>query len=64
MGYTTASTEWPSIAVPTPVKQLVDTFFSLLDNDNKGVGDRLAGEIFAADGLIDSHSRAEGTEGT
>lgn len=63
MGYNTASTEWPSIQVPDQVKEQVDKLFSIMDTNAPEAGDRLAEEIFASDGVIEGHHRAEGTEG-
>lgn len=51
MGYNTDSTKWPTVAeVPQPVKDLVDRFYNLLDDDRPEVGAILADEIFAPDG--------------
>ncbi|KAK4937362.1 hypothetical protein LTR10_021971 [Elasticomyces elasticus] len=62
MGYNTALAEWPSIQIPHPVKEQVDKFFSIMDTKAPEAGDRLAEEIFASDGVMDGHHRAEGTE--
>jgi len=62
MGYNTASTEWPAIEVPDPVKELVDKFFLTMDTNAPESGDKLADDIFARDGVLDGHHRAEGTE--
>lgn len=63
MGYTTASTEWPVTGVPDAVKSLLDRFFLTMDTNAPESGDRLADEIFAANGILDGHHRAEGTDG-
>ena len=64
MGYCTASTEWPSgVSVPAPVKQLVDTFFSLVDDKSSEVGNKLADEVFAVDGIMQTAQRFEGSDG-
>ena len=52
MGYSTESTEWPNFGVASATKDLIDYFFSLLDDPNENVGDKLADEIFTADGSI------------
>lgn len=47
MGYNTNSTKWPTAAeVPQPVKDLIDRFYNLLDDDKPEVGAILADEIF------------------
>lgn len=47
MGYNTDSTKWPTAAeVPQPVKDLIDRFYNLLDDDGPEVGTILADEIF------------------
>lgn len=51
MGYSTESAEWPDIAVPEKVKQLIDAFFATLDSTEVSAGDILADEIFATDGI-------------
>jgi hypothetical protein len=63
MGYTTASTDWPTILVPDPVKKLIEALFLALDNTDKGAGDQLADEIFTQDGVMEGHSQTKGTEG-
>ena len=64
MNYTLASTEWPSYPISEAVKQLIGSLFSTLDDTGSGAGDRLADDIFTADGLFDGAHRAKGTEGT
>lgn len=49
MGYNTASTEWPTIPIPSTTKALIDKFFNLLDNKDPDVGNILADQIFAKD---------------
>ncbi|KAH7013821.1 hypothetical protein EDB80DRAFT_381839 [Ilyonectria destructans] len=52
MGYGIDSAEWPTgIEVPSPVKQLIERFYQLLDNSDPGIGDLLADEIFADNGV-------------
>lgn len=63
MGYNTDLTEWPAVGVPEVVKSLVDKLFSVLDTKSPGAGDKLADEIFAVDGVLDSSHRFEGAEG-
>lgn len=50
MGYDTDSTKWPTaVEVPQPVKDLVNRFYNLLDDDRPEVGAILADEIFTPD---------------
>jgi len=63
MDYHTASTEWPSYPISEATKQLIGSLFSTLDDTSSGAGDRLADEIFAADGVFDGSHAARGTEG-
>lgn len=50
MGYNTNSTKWPTaVEVPQPVKDLVNRFYNLLDDDRPEVGAILADEIFTPD---------------
>ena len=63
MGYNTALTEWPAMQIPEAVRQHIDKFFSIMDTNAPGAGDRLADEIFAKNGVMYSLRRAEGTEG-
>ena len=63
MSYNTALTQWPAIRVPEPVKQHMDKFFSIMDMNAPGAGDRLAEEIFTRNGVMAGPHRAEGTEG-
>lgn len=52
MGYNTESTEWPTAAeVPQAIRDLIDRFYSLLDDDRPEVGATLADEIFTPDGV-------------
>lgn len=52
MGYGIDSAEWPTgIEVPSAVKQLIERFYQLLDNSDPGIGDVLADEIFAENGV-------------
>ncbi len=50
MGYSTDSTVWPLPHLSTDVKQLIDRFFSLVDNKGSDSGERLAREVFTEDG--------------
>ena len=50
MGYPTASTAWPSTGISTNVKQLIDHFFSLVDNKADDSGQKIAKEVFTDDG--------------
>lgn len=52
MGYNTKSTLWPIGNVSSEVKNLIDKFFSLMDDTSDGVGDQLAYEIFTDDGEL------------
>jgi len=49
MGYNTEATVWPTYPVATPVKDLIDRLFNLLDSHSPEVGDTLAEEIFTGD---------------
>lgn len=52
MGYSTDSTEWPTgIEVSQAVKNLIERFYLLLDDNSPSSGDTLADEIFASDGV-------------
>lgn len=52
MGYNTESTEWPTAAeVPQAIRDLIDRFYSLLDDDRPEVGATLADEVFTPDGV-------------
>jgi hypothetical protein len=63
MGYWTASTNWPSIkSVPDPVKELIELFFSLADDNSSSAGDRMADEVFTFDAILAGHSNVAGTE--
>jgi hypothetical protein len=50
MGYNTEATVWPEHPVATPVRELIDRFFSLLDSHSADVGNIFAEEIFTSDG--------------
>jgi hypothetical protein len=63
MGYNTASTESLGFPLSDEVKQLIDNFFAILDNSDKGSGDILADKIFMADGVTEKHHKAKGSEG-
>ncbi|KAH6955738.1 hypothetical protein BKA56DRAFT_603571 [Ilyonectria sp. MPI-CAGE-AT-0026] len=61
--YNTASAEWPLISISSAVKDLVQTYFGLMDDPSDTVGDRLADELFTSDGRIVAGSHAtSGTE--
>lgn len=50
MGYPTAYTIWPSTdCLSAPVKQLIDKFFSLVDQKGGDTGEQLSREIFTED---------------
>lgn len=56
---------WPEAPLKQEAKDLVYRFFALVDQDRPGVGDELATEVFASDGVfITSAARFEGTTGT
>jgi hypothetical protein len=63
MSYNIASTEWPSYPISEEIKQLIGSLFSTLDDTGSRAGDRLADEIFAADGVFDGSHAAKGSEG-
>lgn len=50
MGYATESTVWPSPQISFEIKQLLDKFFSLVDNKAGDSGQRLGTEVFTPDG--------------
>lgn len=53
MGYPTGSTTWPSTDCPSaPVKQLIDKFFSLVDQKGEDIGDQLSHDIFTENGTF------------
>jgi hypothetical protein len=52
MGYSTASTEWPSAQTLEEFGALIDKFFALLDSTSDDVGDQLADEVFTSDGQL------------
>lgn len=63
MGYPTNSTKWPT-KVPTPIIQLLDQFFTLVDTRSESIGSRLAEEIFTQDGKFTATGGTfEGYEG-
>jgi hypothetical protein len=66
MGYSTSSTEWPrAVSVPDETKTIIDTLFSLLDDTSETAGDKLAEDVFADDGVMESSTgKVEGKEGT
>ena len=65
MGYNTDAAEWPTVVqVPQAVRDLIDRFYRLLDDDRSNVGDILADEIFTKDGVAYFGAHAfRGTEG-
>lgn len=50
MGYNTEKTQWPAFEINSAVKELIDRFFSLLDQQDSNVGNILADEIFGKAG--------------
>ena len=64
MGYNTDSTIWPEPTLAEPVRQLIDKLFATLDDSTDGAGDRLADEVFSADGEIAGHNIVKGRDGT
>ncbi|KAJ9607646.1 hypothetical protein H2200_007724 [Cladophialophora chaetospira] len=53
MGYNTARTQWPSVqSIPDSTKNLIDSYFNLLDTNSDHVGDQLVSEIFTPDAVI------------
>ena len=63
MGYNTASTNWALFPISDKVKNVIDSLFATLDDTSLDAGDRLADEIFTADGVIDGGHPARGTAG-
>jgi hypothetical protein len=58
MGLPTSATDWPSnVDIPTPVKKVIDLFFTLADDKSADAGDRLADEIFTIDAIQQMNSR-------
>lgn len=52
MGYAIESADWPEVTqVPSPVKQLVERFYHLVDSPDPGVGDAFADQVFADDAV-------------
>lgn len=45
----TADAEWPTTPIPEPVKQLVNSFFTLVDSRRPDMGQRLSEDVFAED---------------
>ena len=64
MDYTTAKTEWPEHPLPDSFRQLIVDLHHTLDDSSDDGTNRLADEIFAADGELMAHGTATGTEGT
>lgn len=64
MGYNTANTVWPTVPVDQGVRDIIDLFFSLVDQDSPNVGRRLTDEVFTPIGVLITASRKfEGTSG-
>ena len=56
---------WPEAPLKQEAKDVVYKFFALVDQNRPGVGDELATEVFASDGVfMTSTARFEGTAGT
>jgi len=61
----TKDTEWPSAKFPENVKALLSHLFELIDSQEPDVGQRLATEVFTADGMTQSGlQKFTGAEGT
>ncbi|KAH7385830.1 hypothetical protein BKA66DRAFT_569663 [Pyrenochaeta sp. MPI-SDFR-AT-0127] len=52
MAHATAQTKWPAFSTSVEAKALIEKFFSLMDDPNEGVGDKLADELFTSDGIL------------
>lgn len=64
MGDGIQTTSWPDIIVAPSTKALINRFFSLLDDEDPGVGDVLATEIFENDAEVQFGSQTfKGCEG-
>lgn len=56
---------WPEASLKQEAKDLVYKFFALVDQNRPGMGDELATEVFASNGVfMTSTARFEGTAGT
>lgn len=64
MGHSTEHTIWPYISPAKETKDLLDSLLSSMDSDETSVGDTLADNIFAPNGVIKSaHGIFEGSKG-
>jgi hypothetical protein len=60
----TTTTQWPSHAFPTPIKDLFTLFYALIESHAEDVGQRLADEVFTSNGIMQSGTqRFAGREG-
>jgi hypothetical protein len=48
----TEHASWPSTTISPETKNLINLFFSLVDQKESHIGDRLATEVFAEDGKM------------
>lgn len=49
---TTPATEWPSTAVPEPIKKLIGRFFIVGDTNTAEAGREMGEKLFTVDGRI------------
>jgi hypothetical protein len=60
----TATTQYPSPSFPSPIKDLIALFYTLIESHADNVGLRLADEVFTANGIMQSGTqRFSGREG-
>lgn len=52
MGNSTANTIWPITGIPADAKELIEKFFSTMDDSTSSAGDVLADEIFTIEGVL------------
>lgn len=58
------ATQWPSISIPSDIKQLMSLLFFLVESKDSTVGDQLVNDVFTPDGkFITPHSNATGSAG-
>jgi hypothetical protein len=58
------STKWPPGPISENVKNLISLLYSLVESKDSSVGDRLAREVFAAEGqFFTPHFTASGSAG-
>lgn len=64
MSTSTVSTQWPSFAIPSDIKNLVALLYSLVESKASTVGKQLVEDVFTPDGkFLTPHSTAAGSAG-